>query len=122
MPSLNVVDADLPLIRDPRRRAKEVTAIRRLAAKITPHEPPLARSAAALLSTMHHDRPDHIALAISAHRLLITAVARDIESIGQADPPQAELLTQLCCYLDAEGWNIGAEGRFYPSGDRRRLG
>jgi hypothetical protein len=122
MTLLNVVHTDAALRWPPGQHAKAVAAIRRLAAKITPHEPPMAKSAAFLLSAMHHDRPDHIALAISAHRLLVTSVARDIKSIGQADPPQAELLTQLCCYLDAEGWNVGSEGRFWPADDRRRLG
>ena len=45
-------------------------------------------------------------------------VIRDIENIGQPDPVQADLLNSLCEYLDAEGWNIGPEGRFYPADDR----
>jgi hypothetical protein len=122
MPSLNVVRTeDLPLLRDPQRRAREVAAIRRLAAKVKKLERPGSRSIAAILSVMHHDRPDHIALAIGAHRLLVTAVAEDVQCVGQAEPAQAQLLTALVLYLDAEGWNIGAERRFYPASDPRRL-
>jgi hypothetical protein len=121
MPSLNLVHTDLPLLRDPQRQAKAVAAIRRLAMKMATDQPP-AESVRALLLAMHDDRPDHIALAIGAHQLLAPAVVEDIQNIGQPKPPQAELLTALCGYLDHEGWNIGAEGRFYPSFDPRRLG
>jgi hypothetical protein len=122
MPSLKVVPTDVRLLSEPERRAKAVAAIRRLAAKVSKLERPGSRSIGAILSVMHHDRPDHIALAIGEHRLLVTGVAGDVQGIGQTDPPQAQLLTALCLYLDAEGWNIGAEGRFYPSDDARQLG
>jgi len=114
MSALNLVHTVAQPSDSPESRRAKAMAIRRLAAKINKFQPPKVQSARVLLSAMRHDRPDHIALAIGAHRLLLSVVLEDLRYIGQTEPAQAHLLSALCSYLDNEGWNVGADGRFYP--------
>ncbi len=96
------------------KRGEAAAELARLAATIDTNQSAEAAGARALLLELDPMKSDHIALAIGAHRLLVLATVSAIEENGQPDDAVTPvLLTKLCLYLDAEGWNIGNHGVFH---------
>lgn len=89
-------------------RQERIAQMRQVAKEAGTDRPPLLAGGLALIQQMDASRPDHIALAIGAHRLLWLTVRTDLDNIGQpGEDEHPRLITLLILYLDSCGWHWG---------------